>query len=144
MKKYKKGYTTGVFDLFHIGHLNVLRNAKEQCDYLVVGVTVDELVSYKNKVAVIPFEERKDIVKNIKCVDEVVSQETMNKFDAWKNIKFDVMFVGSDWKGTQRFNDIEKQFEPLGIDIVYLPYTNSTSSTKLREVLENINKLSKI
>ncbi len=138
MKKYKVGYTTGVYDMFHIGHLNILKNAKEQCEYLIVGVTTDELVSYKNKKAIIPHEERMAIVENIKDVDKVVPQENMNKMQAWEKNKFDVMFVGSDWQGTDKWNQLETQFAEVGVDIVYFPYTKGTSSTQLREVLDKI------
>lgn len=138
MKKYKIGYTTGVFDMFHIGHLNILRRAKEQCEYLIVGVTTDELVSYKNKKAIIPQNERMAIVESIKYVDKVVYQHNMGKMVAWKQHKFDVMFVGSDWKGTDKWNEYERQFQTVGVDIVYFPYTQGTSSTQLREVLERI------
>lgn len=137
-KKYNIGYTTGVFDMFHVGHLNLLKRAKEMCDFLVVGVTTDELVSYKNKQAIIPHVERMKIVESIKFVDQVVSQESMDKMSAWEKIHFDVMFVGSDWKGTNKWNDYEKQFNAIGVDIVYFPYTEGTSSTKLREKLDKI------
>ena len=139
MKKYKVGYTTGVYDMFHIGHLNILKKAKEHCDYLIVGVTTDELVSYKNKKAIIPHEERMAIVGSIEYVDQVVTQESMDKIAAWKEYKFDVMFVGSDWKGTVKWNELERQFGEVGVDIVYFPYTKGTSSTKLREVLDKIS-----
>lgn len=136
MKKYKVGYTTGVFDMFHIGHLNILRRAKEQCDYLIVGVSTDELVKeYKNKVPVVPFEERCEIVQAIDCVDKVVPQENRDKFLAWKNIGFDVMFVGDDWKGKALFVEVEAEFKKVGVDVVYFPYTKDTSSTILREKL---------
>lgn len=140
MKKYKIGYTTGVYDMFHIGHLNILKKAKEKCEYLIVGVTTDELVSYKNKKAIIPHDERMTIVQNIKVVDKVVSQDSMDKMIAWDKHKFDVMFVGSDWEGTEKWNQIERQFNTCGVDIVYFPYTTSTSSTKLRSVLNKISK----
>ena len=134
MKKYKVGYTTGVFDLFHIGHLNILKKAKEQCDYLIVGVSTDELVqNYKNKQPIIPFEERKEIVKSIKYVDEVVPQINRDKFTAWQEIGFDVMFVGDDWKGSSFFEQVQRRFNNVGVDIVYFPYTQGTSSTILRE-----------
>lgn len=134
MKKYKIGYTTGVFDLFHVGHLNILKKAKEQCDYLIVGVSTDELVEeYKNKVPVIPFEERIEIVKSIKYVDEVVPQINRDKYLAWEEIKFDVMFVGDDWKGNKLFEELEIKLKFEGIDIVYFPYTKGTSSTILRK-----------
>lgn len=135
------GYTTGVFDLFHIGHLNLLRKAKEQCDYLIVGVSTDDLVSYKNKKAVIPFEERMAIVKAIRYVDEVVPQENMNKMDAWEKLHFNIMFVGSDWQGTPKWNAYEKQFSEVGVKIVYFPYTKGTSSTLLNETLIHLRNL---
>lgn len=138
MKKYKVGYTTGVYDLFHIGHLNILKRAKEQCEYLIVGVTTDELVSYKNKKAIIPHIERMAIIESIKYVDKAVPQENMNKMEAWEKYKFDVMFVGSDWKGTEKWNEFERQFNAIGVDIVYFPYTEGTSSTKLRRVLDKL------
>lgn len=142
MKKYKRGYTTGVFDMFHIGHLNVLNNAKSNCDYLIVGVSTDGLVeSYKNKKPIIPFEERKEIVKNIKCVDKVVDQVNMNKLEALLNNNCDAIFVGDDWRGTEKWLNYEKEFLRYNIDVVYLPYTKGTSSTLLREVIyEKVGK----
>jgi glycerol-3-phosphate cytidylyltransferase len=136
MKKFLLGYTTGVFDLFHIGHLNLLKGASEQCETLVVGVSTDELVySYKAKYPVIPFIERIEIVKSIKFVDQVIPQVSMNKVSAREHIEFDVMFVGSDWKGSSKWIDTETQLAQLGVQVVYLPYTQSTSSTLLRSVL---------
>ncbi|MDL2261886.1 adenylyltransferase/cytidyltransferase family protein [Bacteroidales bacterium OttesenSCG-928-I21] len=129
------GYTTGVFDLFHIGHLNMLKNAKSLCDKLIVGVTTDELVNYKNKRAVIPFEERIEIVRNIKYVDAAVAQSDMNKFEMWKKLKFDVMFVGDDWYGTPKWQELEKQFTEVNVKIVYFPYTKGTSSSLINETL---------
>lgn len=136
MKKYRVGYTTGVFDMFHIGHLNILRRAKEQCDYLIVGVSTDELVKeYKNKTPIIPFEERAEIVQSIDCVDRVIAQENRDKYEAWRELKFDVMFVGDDWKGKPLFIKVEEEFKKVGVDVVYFPYTKDTSSTILREKL---------
>lgn len=136
MKKYKVGYTTGVYDMFHIGHLNILKKAKEQCDYLIVGVSTDELVQKsKNKTPIIPFEERVEIVKAIKYVDEVVPQEDKNKFAAWEKYKFNAMFVGDDWKNSTLFNEAGKELNKVGVEIVYFPYTKHISSTKLREKL---------
>lgn len=132
------GYTTGVFDLFHIGHLNILKNAKSMCYKLIVGVSTDDLVAYKHKKAVIPFKERIEIVRSIKYVDEVVSQEDMNKFDAWEKLKFNVMFVGSDWKNTDKWNNYEKEFDKVNVKIIYFPYTKGTSSTILNETLKKI------
>lgn len=142
LKKYKIGYTTGVYDLFHIGHLNLLKKAKQQCDHLIVGVTVDDLVAYKHKRAVIPFEERLEIVKAIRYVDEAVPQETMNKLDAWEKYHFDVMFVGDDWKGTEKWNTYEREFKKVCVDIIYFPYTKGTSSTLLNETLLKLRSTS--
>ena len=133
------GYTTGVYDMFHIGHLNVIRRAKEQCDYLMVGVSTDELVMReKNKAPVIPFEERFAIVEAIKYVDKAVPQTDKNKFGAWERYHFHKMFVGSDWKGTPQWDQYEKQFEPVGVEIVYLPHTDGISSTNLTNVIKEI------
>lgn len=137
-KNIKVGYTTGVFDMFHIGHLNLLKRAREQCDYLIVGVSTDELVNeYKNKDTIIPFEERMEIIKSIKYVDKVVAQTNMNKLEAYTEFNFNIVFVGSDWKNTDKWNEYEKQFAKNDIKVVYLPYTTHISSSKLRKVLEN-------
>jgi|SRR5690625_5231099 len=137
MKQYKVGYTTGVFDLFHVGHLNILKRAKEQCDYLIVGVSTDELVrEYKNKTPVIAYEQRKEIIEGLKYADKVIPQINREKFVAWEHLLFDVMFVGDDWKGSALFNDLEKKFDQVGVDIVYLPYTEGVSSTIVREKIE--------
>ena len=131
----KIGYTAGVFDLFHIGHLNILRNAKNNCDYLIVGITTDELAEKrKGKKPIIPFSERIEIVKNLKFVDMVVPQNTMNKKEIWENLKFNKMFVGDDWKGTPSWNNLEKEFNDINVEIVYFPYTTHTSSSILRDV----------
>lgn len=137
------GYTTGVYDMFHVGHLNVLRRAKEQCDYLIVGVSTDELVQKeKNKTPIIPFEDRCKIVEAIKYVDKVVPQFDKNKFGAWEKYHFDKMFVGSDWKGTPQWNEYERQFAKLGtVEIVYLDHTDGISSSLLREKLKLINDI---
>lgn len=132
------GYTTGVYDLFHIGHLNLLKNAKGLCDKLIVGVTTDELVSYKNKKAVIPFEERIEIVRNIQFVDAVIPQDSMDKLEMWHKIKFDVMFVGDDWYNTDKWKDLEEKLKALGVKIIYFPYTKGTSSTLINSVLNDL------
>lgn len=130
------GYTTGVFDMFHIGHLNILKRAKEQCDYLIVGVSTDEVVEeYKKKTPIIKFEERIAIVEAIKYVNEVVPQTTMDKMEAWKQLKFDVMFHGSDWKGSDMYNHIIEKFNNVGVKVIFLPHTEGVSSTLLTEVL---------
>lgn len=138
MKKYKIGYTTGVFDMFHIGHLNILKRAKEQCDYLIVGVSTDELVeSYKYKTPIIPFKERIAIVEAVRYVDMVVPQTSMDKFAAWEKLKFDALFHGSDWKNSVMYNDIIERFSKVGVDVVFLPHTEGISSTQLTEVLQD-------
>ena len=134
MKKYKIGYTTGVFDLFYIGHLNILKNAKANCEYLIVGVSVDELVmDYKHKMPYIPFEERFAIVEAIKYVDKVVPQYSMDKVEAWNNYHFDALFHGDDWKNANLYNDIEEKLKKVGCDTVYLPHTEGISSTIINE-----------
>lgn len=139
-KKYKVGYTTGVFDMFHIGHLNILKRAKEQCDYLIVGVSTDENVrSYKNKTPIIPFEERIAIVRELKCVDEAVPQTSMDKMEAWERLHFDVLFHGSDWKDSEMYNKMIVELASVGVDVVFLPHTEGVSSTLLSEVLHKIN-----
>lgn len=130
------GYAAGVFDLFHIGHLNLLKNSKGMCDRLIVGVTTDELVKYKNKTPVIPFTERIEIVRNIKYVDAVVAQEDMDKLLMCKKLKVDVLFVGDDWYATDKWEEYEKEFQEAGIQIVYFPYTKGISSTKLNNILK--------
>ncbi len=132
------GYTTGVFDLFHVGHVRVLRKAKCLCDRLIVGVTNDELVSYKNKRSVISFEERLEIVQSCRYVDLAVEQATMDKMDAYNRYRFNIMFVGDDWYQTEKWKEFDKQFNEVGVKIVYFPYTKSTSSTLINETLKKI------
>ena len=134
------GYTTGVYDLFHIGHLNLLKNAKGMCDKLIVGVTVDELVLYKGKHAMIPFSDRAEIVRSIKYVDAVVPQYDMDKLAACKKLGATVLFVGDDWYGTEKWQNYEKEFEEAGIKIIYFPYTKGVSSTKINEALNAVRK----
>jgi len=131
------GYTSGVYDLFHIGHLNLLKNAKAMCDKLVVGVTTDELTLYKNKLPIIPYAERLEIVRSIKYVDAVVPQENMDKLTMCKKLKADIMFVSDDWYATEKWNAFEEEFREAGIKIVYFPYTKGISSTLLSEILSN-------
>jgi len=129
------GYTTGVFDLFHVGHLNLLRNAKSMCDKLVVGVTVDELTYYKNKKSVIPFEERLKIVEAISYVDLVIPQREIDKVAAWHKLKYNILFVGDDWYGTKKWQIMELKLKDYGVKVVYFPYTKGTSSTLINELL---------
>lgn len=140
MKKYKIGYTTGVYDMFHVGHLNILKRAKEQCEYLIVGVSTDEAVlEYKHKTPVVPFEERVQIVEAIRYVDKVVPQTTMDKMVAWRQLHFDVIFHGDDWQHSDMYNNMERKLEKVGVDFVYFPYTKGTSSTLLKEKLEHVS-----
>lgn len=133
MKKYKIGYTTGVYDMFHIGHLNILRRAKEQCEYLIVGVTTDELCfSRKNKLPIINENDRKTIIESIKYVDKTIFQTDMNKINPVIENNVDVVFVGSDWEGTPQWIEYEKEFKKYNCDVVYLPHTDGISSTILR------------
>ena len=135
------GYTAGVFDLFHIGHLNIIRRAKEQCDYLIVGVSTDEFVkSYKNKTPVIPYEERAEIVRSLKYVDEVVAQDDMDKSKKWDELHFNAVFHGDDWKNTSVYEEIEKKLEALGVEMVYLPHTDGISTTELLEKIHEKEK----
>lgn len=138
-KKYKIGYTTGVFDMFHIGHLNILRRAKEQCEYLIVGVTTDQLCfERKEKYPVIEERDRVAIVEAIRYVDEVVLQADMDKLSAVKKYHADAVFVGSDWKGTPAWERYEAEFAKVDCAVVYLAHTDGISSTILRERMDNI------
>lgn len=130
------GYTAGVYDLFHIGHLNLLKNAKGMCDKLIVGVTIDELVQYKGKKPVIPFVDRIEIVRNIKYVDAAVAQEDMDKLTMCKKLKANILFVGDDWYQTEKWEQYEKEFNEAGIKIIYFPYTKGISSTKINNILK--------
>jgi len=134
------GYTTGVFDLFHIGHLNLLKNAKGMCDKLIVGVTTDELVSYKDKHPIIPFVDRIEIIRNIKCVDAVVAQADFNKLSMCTKLKANIMFVGDDWYLTEKWETYELEFRDAGIDIVYFPRTTGISSTQIGLALKTLHQ----
>lgn len=134
----KIGFTGGVFDMFHIGHLNLIKNAKERCDYLIVGVNTDELVmEYKNKKPVVPLMERIQIIEALKYVDKVVPVTTLDKEVIWKTLlpQFNILFIGSDWKGTERWTVTEKKMLEYGVQTIYLPHTDGTTSTILREKL---------
>lgn len=136
MKKYHIGYTCGVFDLFHIGHLNLLERCKEQCDILIVGVCNDEYVTkVKNKIPVIPENDRVRILNALKCVDKAILvdiETTNNKMIALEKINFDVLFSGDDWKGSERYKKTEEQFSKIGVSIEYLPYTHGVSTTDIK------------
>ncbi len=140
-KKFKIGYTTGVFDLFHIGHLNILKKSKELCEFLIVGVSTDELVkSYKHKSPAIAYNERVAIVEAIRYVDKVVPQKTRDKMAAYDKYKFDAMFVGDDWKGSELFSTVEKELKNNGSEVIYFPYTQNTSSTLVIKALSCLIK----
>ena len=140
MKNKTIGYISGVFDLFHIGHLNILINSKSMCDQLIVGVTVDDLVAYKNKKAVIPYQERLEIVRSIKYVDATIAQESMDKYKMWEKLKFNILFVGDDWFDTPKWREIEDKFREVDVKVVYFPYTKSTSSTMLNKTLKKLRE----
>lgn len=133
MKKYKIGYTDGVYDLFHVGHLNMIKEAKKHCDFLIVGVHSDQIVKeYKNRETIINEKDRATIVGAIKYVDKVVINNTRDKLELWKLHHFDVVFIGDDWKGTERWNKFEVELSKIGVDVVYIPYTKGISTTKIR------------
>ena len=137
MKKYKIGYTQGVYDMFHIGHLNLLNNAKKYCDKLVVGVNADELVkSYKNKTPVINQSDRQDIVSNIKAVDDCIITYTLDKLEMLDKVHFEAIFIGNDWENHPRWIKTKEELAQYGVDVVFLPYTQDISSTMLREIVE--------
>lgn len=133
MKKYDVGYTQGVFDMFHIGHLNLLLNAKKMCKHLIVGVNSDKLVSeYKNKIPIIKESDRRSIIDNIKPVDESFIATTLDKIAIWNNIHFNAIFIGDDWKGNPRWENTQTELSKIGVDVVFIPYTNGICSTDLR------------
>lgn len=130
------GYAAGAFDLFHIGHLNILKHAKGQCDYLIAGVVSDEMLELtKGVTPVIPLAERLEIVRSIEYVDEAVAETVPDKLDTWRELRFDVFFKGDDWRGTEKGLRLEREFGAVGVEVVYFPYTMTTSSTQLRKAL---------
>ena len=138
MTKMVIGYTSGVYDLFHIGHLNLLKNAKGLCDKLIVGVSTDKLVEYTHKHPVIPLEERIEIVRSCKFVDAAIPQEELDKYKMWEKLHFDVLFVGDDWYNSPSWKEMEEKFSKVGVRIIYFPYTKGTSSTLLNETLTKL------
>lgn len=138
MKKYKIGYTQGTFDMFHIGHLNLLCQAKEQCEKLIVGVNSDSLVEqYKNKTPIVSERDRAEIVRALRCVDEVIICDTLKKSEIWNRLQFNAIFIGDDWKGNTRWRQTEIDLKPLGADVVYLAHTDGISSSFLRTRKDN-------
>jgi glycerol-3-phosphate cytidylyltransferase len=133
------GYAAGAFDLFHVGHLNILKHAKSACDWLIAGVVSDEMLQLTKGVSpVVPLAERMEIVRHIVFVDEVFAETVPDKLDTWRELKFDIFFKGDDWRGTDRGRRLEREFAEVGVDIVYFPYTMTTSSTVLRRALERV------
>ena len=137
------GYAPGAYDLFHIGHLNLLRRAAEQCDHLVAGVVSDEmLVLTKGRAPVIPLAERMEIVRSLRIVDEVHAEVVPDKIDTWRDVRFDVIFKGDDWRGTAKGDRLERDFAAVGVEVRYFPYTMHTSSTMLRKALSALTEQS--
>ncbi len=138
MKKYKVGYTQGVYDMFHIGHLNLINHAREYCDHLIVGVNSDKLVeAYKHKTPVIRQEERREIVANIKAVDECYIVDTLDKNEIWNTYNFDAIFIGDDWQGNPRWEQTKTDLAKIGVDVVFLPHTDGVTSTMRRTEKDN-------
>jgi glycerol-3-phosphate cytidylyltransferase len=138
----RTGYAPGAFDLFHVGHLNLLKHAKSRCDFLIAGVVSDEVLrTQKGVTPVIPLAERLEIVRNIRFVDDAVAAVVPDKLDIWRELRFDVFFKGDDWRGTEKGERLEREFAAVGVEVVYFPYTRSTSSTALRRALDSINRL---
>ena len=136
-KKKIVGYTTGVYDMFHIGHLNIIKNAKKKCDYLIVGVSTDEVVKkYKNKTPIVPLMDRMEIIKALKYVDKVVVQDSMDKLEAWKKYKYDILFHGDDWANSEMYNKVEEELKKVGAKVVFLPHTPGISTTILTEIIK--------
>jgi glycerol-3-phosphate cytidylyltransferase len=136
------GYASGAFDLFHVGHVNILRRAKSQCDYLIAGVVSDEMLkTHKGIIPVVPLVERLEIVRNVRFVDEAVAAGIDDKLQIWRDLRFNVFFKGDDWRGTEKGQRLECEFAAVGVDVVYFPYTKATSSTALRKALNDISRL---
>lgn len=134
LKKYKVGYTDGVYDLFHVGHLNMIQTAKEHCEYLIVGVHGDDVVEeYKNKKPIINEIDRRRIVESVKGVDRAEITCFRDKMKLWELYHFDVVFIGDDWKGTERWNEFERILGNIGVDVIYVPYTKGISTTEIRK-----------
>ena len=136
MGKMRVGYVPGVFDMFHIGHLNILRNARTACDHLIAGVVSDQKAALaKGDVPLVPLAERLELVRSIRYVDEAVVEDVPEKLDMWRRLEFDVIIKGDDWRGTAKGERLERDFAAVGVDVVYLPYTMHTSSSALRRLV---------
>jgi len=133
------GYAGGAFDLFHVGHLNILKHARSQCDFLIAGVVSDDvLLTTKGSLPVVPLSERLEIVRSVQYVDEAIAETELDKLDTWRATRFDVYFKGGDWQGTERGRRLEREFAAVGVEVVYFPYTMTTSSTILRRALASL------
>lgn len=136
---HRVGYAAGAFDLFHVGHLNILKHARSQCDYLIAGVVSDEMLQLTKGISpVVPLTERLEIVRNIRFVDEAIAEVVPDKLETWREVRFDVFFKGDDWRGTAKGLRLEREFAAVGVEVVYFPYTMNTSSTVLRRALDAI------
>ncbi|HEX5568775.1 MAG TPA: adenylyltransferase/cytidyltransferase family protein [Streptomyces sp.] len=136
---HRVGYAPGVYDLFHVGHLNILRHARSQCDHLVAGVVSDEVATQvKGKPPVVPLTERLEIVRSVRFVDAAFVETVPDKLETWRQVRFDVIFKGDDWRGTEKGNRLERDFAAVGVQVVYFPYTVHTSSTLLRRALDGL------
>lgn len=139
------GYASGAFDLFHVGHLNLLKNAKSRCDYLIAGVATDEvLINHKGITPAVSLKERLEIVRDIRYVDEAVEATIDDKLAIWRELRFDVFFKGDDWRGIEKGARLEREFAKVGVEVCYFPYTKSTSSSVLRRTLDSINRLADV
>lgn len=139
------GYAAGAFDLFHVGHLNILKQAKSQCDFLIAGVVSDEMLKLNKGITpVVPLAERLEIVRNIHVVDQAYAEDVADKLDVWRELKFDVFFKGDDWRGTEKGLRLERAFAEVGVEVVYFPYLKTTSSTVLRRALDNVNRMAEV
>ncbi len=139
------GYAAGAFDLFHVGHLNILKQAKSQCDFLIAGVVSDEMLKLNKGITpVVPLAERLEIVRNIHVVDQAYAEDVSDKLDVWRELKFDVFFKGDDWRGTEKGLRLERAFAEVGVEVIYFPYLKTTSSTVLRRALDNVNRMAEV
>ncbi len=139
MDRPRIGYAAGAFDLFHVGHLNIFKQARQHCDHLIAGVVSDEMLRLtKGLEPVIPLSERLEIVQSVRYVDEARAEVVPDKLETWREVRFDVFFKGDDWKGTERGRRLEREFAAVGVEVVYFPYTTHTSSSVLRRALDDL------
>jgi glycerol-3-phosphate cytidylyltransferase len=139
------GYAAGAFDLFHVGHLNILKHAKSECDYLIAGVVSDEMLRQNKGIdPVVPLAERLEIVRSMRFVDEAIAEDVPDKMDMWRKLQFHRFFKGDDWRGTEKGEKLEREFATVGVEVVYFPYTLSTSSTALRRALDTLEQNSSV